>query len=86
VPAVNQILQQHPNVMMSSLETGCSEAQVHTDFDPTVRDRAYLEKLRHQAYETAQNYSWQNIAATTPVLYEEARHFKKVMQNFIPIE
>jgi glycosyltransferase involved in cell wall biosynthesis len=39
VPAVNQILQQHPNVMMSFLGTGCSEAQVHTDFDPTVRDR-----------------------------------------------
>jgi glycosyltransferase involved in cell wall biosynthesis len=162
VPAVNQILQQYPHVMMSFLGTGCSEAQVHADFDPAVRDRvkviprydheslpsllqghhiklfptlsegfslalpeamacgltpvttatpgpmeivrddtngllvaprdtaaiiqalerligerAYLEKLRRQAYETAQNYSWQNIAATTLMMYEEAKHFKK---------
>lgn len=39
VPAVNQILQQHPQVMMSFMGTGCSEDRVHADFDPTVRDR-----------------------------------------------
>jgi glycosyltransferase involved in cell wall biosynthesis len=165
VPALNQILRQYPQVMMSFLGTGCSEAQVHSDFDPTVRDRvkvtpqydhellpsllqghhiklfptlsegfslalpeamacglvpvttatpgpmeivrdgnngilvaprdtaaivqalerligdrSYLEQLRRKAYETAQNYSWQKIAATTLSLYEQARHFKQVNQ------
>jgi glycosyltransferase involved in cell wall biosynthesis len=39
VPAVNRILQQHPQVMMSFMGTGCSEERVHADFDPDVRDR-----------------------------------------------
>jgi glycosyltransferase involved in cell wall biosynthesis len=39
VPAVNQILQQHPQVIMSFVGTGCPESQVHADFDPAVRDR-----------------------------------------------
>jgi glycosyltransferase involved in cell wall biosynthesis len=166
VPAVNQILQQYPQVMMSFLGTGCSEAQVHADFDPAVRDRvkviprydhellpsllqghhiklfptlsegfslalpeamacgltpvttatpgpmeivradingllvaprdtaaiiqalerligdrAYLEKLRRKAYETAQNYSWKKIAATTIELYEQAKYFKETSQG-----
>jgi glycosyltransferase involved in cell wall biosynthesis len=161
VPAVNQILQRHPQVVMSFLGTGCSEDRVHADFDPDVRDRvrvipsydhqllpsllqghqiklfptlsegfslalpeamacglapvttatpgpmeivrdringilvaprdtaaivqalermisdrAYLDKLRRQAYETAQNYCWQNIAATTIALYERTQHIK----------
>jgi glycosyltransferase involved in cell wall biosynthesis len=165
VPAVNRVLHQHPQVMISFLGTGCSESQVHADFDPAVRDRvkvtphydhellpsllqghhiklfptlsegfslalpeamacglapvttatpgpmeivqgetngilvaprdteaivqalerlicdrSYLDRLRRRAYETAQNYSWQKIAATTLTLYEEARHFKKFIQ------
>jgi glycosyltransferase involved in cell wall biosynthesis len=165
VPALNQILQQHPNVIMSFLGTGCSESQVHKGFEPDVRDRVqvtphydhellpsllqghqiklfptlsegfslalpeamacglvpvttatpgsmeivqdgnngllvtprdpqaivqalerlirdriYLEKLRRKAYETAQNYSWQRIAATTLVLYEQAKHLKETGQ------
>ena len=39
VPALNQILQRHPHVMVSFLGTGCSEAVVHADFEPAVRDR-----------------------------------------------
>ena len=39
VPAVNRILQQHPQVMISFMGTGCSEERVHADFDPTVCDR-----------------------------------------------
>lgn len=165
VPAIDRLLQQHPQVMMSFLGTGCSEERVLADFEPSVRDRvkvtphydhellpsllqghqikllpslsegfslalpeamacglvpvttatpgamevvrdghngilvpprdtqaiiqalerlindrAYLEKLRRQAYETAQNYSWSNIAATTLALYEEARHLKETRQ------
>jgi glycosyltransferase involved in cell wall biosynthesis len=165
VPALNQILQQHPNVIMSFLGTGCSESQVHQGFEPDVRDRVqviphydhellpsllqghqiklfptlsegfslalpeamacglvpvttatpgsmeivqdgnngllvpprdpqaivqalerlirnriYLEKLRRKAYETAQNYSWQRIAATTLALYEQAKHLKETGQ------
>jgi glycosyltransferase involved in cell wall biosynthesis len=165
VPALNQILRQHPQVIMSFLGTGCPESQVHADFDPVVRDRVkvaphydhellpsllqghqiklfptlsegfslalpeamacglvpvttatpgpmeivqdghngllvpprdpqaivqalerllgdrvYLEKLRRKAYETAQNYSWQQIAATTLSLYERAKHLKETRQ------
>jgi glycosyltransferase involved in cell wall biosynthesis len=43
-------------------------------------DRVYLEKLRRKAYETAQNYSWQQIAATTLSLYERAKHLKETRQ------
>jgi glycosyltransferase involved in cell wall biosynthesis len=165
VPAVNQLLQRHPQVVMSFLGTGCCEDRVHADFDPDVRDRvkvtphydhqllpsllqghqiklfptlsegfslalseamacglapvttatpgpmeivrdeidgilvaprdteailqalerliadrAYLEKLRRHAYETAQNYSWQKIAATTIALYERAKHSRETRQ------
>jgi glycosyltransferase involved in cell wall biosynthesis len=45
-----------------------------------IVDRVYLDKLRRQAYQTAQNYSWQKIAATTLALYERAKHFKEAKQ------
>jgi glycosyltransferase involved in cell wall biosynthesis len=45
-----------------------------------IANRAYLEKLRRQAYETAQNYSWQKIAATTLALYERAKYLKETRQ------
>jgi glycosyltransferase involved in cell wall biosynthesis len=165
VPALNQILQQHPQVIMSFVGTGCPESQVHADFDPVVRDRvkvtphydhellpsllqghhiklfptlsegfslalpeamacglapvttatpgpmeivrdrtngilvaprdteaivqaleqligdrSYLDRLRLSAYETAQNYSWQKIAATTLTIYEQAKHIKEMRQ------
>ncbi len=37
-----------------------------------IGDRPYLETLRHQAYQTAQKYSWQKIAKNTVAIYEEA--------------
>jgi glycosyltransferase involved in cell wall biosynthesis len=156
VPAVNRILHQHPQVMMSFLGTGCSADRVRADFDPSVRDRVMvtphynhdllpsllqghqiklfptlsegfslalpeamacglapvttvtpgateivdetngvlvpprdteaivlalerliddrteLERLRRSAYETAQNYSWRQIAIHTLDIYERA--------------
>lgn len=42
VPAIDQVLQKHPQVMMSFLGTGCSEEQVRADFDPSVRDRVMV--------------------------------------------
>jgi glycosyltransferase involved in cell wall biosynthesis len=160
--ALNQIMTRFDRVTMSFLGTGCSEAEVHADFEPSIRDRvkvtprysrddlpallqehhiklfptlsegfsvglveamacglvpvttttpgpieivsdtvngllipprdsraivaalerligdrAYLDKLRHQAYETAQNYSWSRIANTTLALYTEAKHLKQ---------
>ena len=39
VPALNEILDRYPHVEVSFLGTGCSEAQVYADFDPSVRDR-----------------------------------------------
>ncbi|MCY7276890.1 MAG: glycosyltransferase family 4 protein, partial [Phormidesmis sp. CAN_BIN44] len=37
-----------------------------------ICDRSYLDRLRRGAYETAQNYSWKQIAANTLILYEQA--------------
>lgn len=37
-----------------------------------IGDRAYLEKLRRNAYATAQRYSWQLIAKNTLAVYENA--------------
>ncbi|KAM3096677.1 glycosyltransferase family 4 protein [Phormidesmis sp. 146-35] len=161
-PALSQILLRYPQVMVSLLGTGVSEAQVHADFESKVRDRVkviphynhemlpallqghhikffptlsegfslvlpeamacglapittktpgpmeivtdgvngvlvqprdseaivqaleelisdrdYLEQLRRNAYATAQNYSWQEIATTTLALYETAKYRKK---------
>jgi glycosyltransferase involved in cell wall biosynthesis len=42
VPAINRILQNHPQVMMSFFGTGCSEERVRADFDPSVRDRVMV--------------------------------------------
>jgi glycosyltransferase involved in cell wall biosynthesis len=162
VPALNKILARYPQVEVSFLGTGCPEAQVYEDFDPSVRDRirvvplykhetlpellrehhiklfptlsegfsvalmdaiacglapvttttpgpmeivrdgdngilvpprdseaieqaleqlitdrAYLEKLRRNAYATAQKYSWQRIARDNLTLYEAALSQKR---------
>jgi glycosyltransferase involved in cell wall biosynthesis len=37
--ALNQILTRHSQVRMSFLGTGCSEAEVYNDFEPSIRDR-----------------------------------------------
>jgi glycosyltransferase involved in cell wall biosynthesis len=37
-----------------------------------ISDRPYLEKLRRQAYDTAQNYSWRSVAQQQLALYEKA--------------
>jgi len=37
-----------------------------------ICDRPYLEQLRHNAYETAQNYSWREIAQARLKCYEDA--------------
>ena len=39
IPALNAILTHYPQVKVSFLGTGCSEAEVLKDFDPSVRDR-----------------------------------------------
>ena len=39
VPALNKILARYPQVEVSFMGTGCSEAQVYADFEPSVRDR-----------------------------------------------
>lgn len=39
--------------------------------DRLIQNRSYLEQLRHQAYLTAQNYSWNRIAQLTLSLYQE---------------
>lgn len=42
-----------------------------------ITDRPYLEKLRRNAYATAQKYSWQRIASDNLTLYEAALSHKR---------
>ena len=162
VPALNNILARYPQVEVSFIGTGCPEAQVYDDFDPSlhdrirvvprykhetlpellrghhiklfptlsegfsvalmeaiacglapvttttpgpmevvrdgdngilvpprdseaivqalerlITDRPYLEKLRRNAYATAQKYSWQRIASDNLTLYEAALSRKR---------
>jgi glycosyltransferase involved in cell wall biosynthesis len=47
-PALNTILQRYPHIYVSLLGTGCSESQVHNDFDPAVRDRVkVISRFNH---------------------------------------
>lgn len=45
---------------------------IEETLEKLIGDRPYLEKLRHNAYQTAQNYSWSSIARQTLSFYEEA--------------
>jgi glycosyltransferase involved in cell wall biosynthesis len=48
--ALNAILARYPQVMVSFLGTGCSEAEVHADFEPAVRDRIrVIPRYSHEA-------------------------------------
>lgn len=48
--ALNAILARYPQVKVSFLGTGCSEAEVHADFDPAVRDRIrVIPRFSHEA-------------------------------------
>jgi glycosyltransferase involved in cell wall biosynthesis len=42
-----------------------------------ITDRPYLEKLRRNAYATAQKYSWHRIARDNLTLYEAALSHKR---------
>ena len=42
-----------------------------------ITDRSYLQQLRHNAYKTAQNYSWKRIAQDRLCVYEEALSRRK---------
>lgn len=162
VPALNEILARYPHVEVSFLGTGCPEAQVYADFEPSLHDRIrvvpnyqheklpellgghhiklfptlsegfsvalmdaiacglapvttttpgpmevvrdgdngilvpprdtqaivqalerlindlpYLDKLRRNAYTTAQNYSWHSIAKNTLTLYQKVLSQKR---------
>ncbi len=48
--ALNAILARYADVKVSFLGTGCSEAEVHADFEPTVRDRIrVVPRYQHEA-------------------------------------
>ena len=48
--ALNGILARYPQVKVSFLGTGCSEAEVHADFEPAVRDRIrVIPRFSHEA-------------------------------------
>ncbi|MEG4860750.1 glycosyltransferase family 4 protein, partial [Microcoleus sp. K1-B1] len=47
--ALNAILARYPQVKVSFLGTGCSEAEVHADFEPAVRDRIrVIPRYQHE--------------------------------------
>ena len=50
VPALNKILARYPKVEVSFLGTGCPEAQVYADFEPSVHDR--IRVVPRYQYET----------------------------------
>jgi len=53
VPALNTILDRYPQVKVSFLGTGCSEAKVYEDFDPAVRDRIrVIPRYSHETLPT----------------------------------
>lgn len=53
VPVLNAILARYPNVKVSFLGTGCSEAEVHADFDQAVRDRILvIPRYSHETLPT----------------------------------
>jgi len=45
-----------------------------------ITDHSYLEQLRHNAYATAQRYSWQRVAQERLSLYEEALRHKEYLE------
>lgn len=47
-----------------------------------IGDRAYLEQLRRRAYQTAQSYSWSQIAQHNLALYEKARQLKDASYDY----
>ncbi|NES18023.1 MAG: glycosyltransferase family 4 protein [Symploca sp. SIO3E6] len=52
-------------------------AAIEQALERLITDRPYLEQLRHNAYATAQNYSWRRIAQNRLSVYEEALCRKK---------
>ena len=52
-PALKAILNRYPQVKVSFLGTGCSEAAVYADFDPSVRDRILvIPRYTHETLPT----------------------------------
>lgn len=52
-PALNVILARYPQVKVSFLGTGCSEAEVYGDFEPAVRDRILvIPRYSHETLPT----------------------------------
>ncbi|MGL5061829.1 MAG: glycosyltransferase family 4 protein [Microcoleus sp.] len=49
VPALNKILARYPQIEVSFLGTGCPEAQVYADFEPSLRDRIrVVPRYKHE--------------------------------------
>lgn len=55
----------------------CDSAAIEQALELLICDHGYLERLRRNAYATAQNYSWKRIAQERLSLYEEALSQKR---------
>jgi glycosyltransferase involved in cell wall biosynthesis len=67
-PALNAILARYPQVKVSFLGTGCSEAEVYQDFEPAVRDRILV--IPRYSHETLPNLLKGHQIQLFPSLFE----------------
>ncbi|NJP08634.1 MAG: glycosyltransferase family 4 protein [Leptolyngbyaceae cyanobacterium RU_5_1] len=65
---------EHDAIVVPCRDSGAIEQAL----DKLICDRAYLERLRRNAYETAQTYSWSRIAQQNLALYEKVSHLRNV--------
>jgi glycosyltransferase involved in cell wall biosynthesis len=63
----------HNGILVLSRESQAIEQAL----ERLILDRPYLDRLRRNAYATAQNYSWQRIASDNLAFYEEALFQKR---------
>ncbi len=60
----------------------CRDRQaIEQALDRLLTHRSYLERLRRNAYQTAQNYRWPRIAQQNLELYEKARQLKGISHD-----
>lgn len=67
-PALNTILARYPQVKVSFLGTGASEAEVYTDFEPAVRDR--IQVVPRYTHETLPTLLRGHHIKLFPTLFE----------------
>lgn len=73
-PGPMEIVQHEQNALVVPCRDTAAIVQA---LERLISDRAYLETLRRQAYETAQRYSWSRIAQENLDYYDKARYLRR---------